>query len=80
MKIKKTIEIEETICDICGMPNDRTFMSNCSICGKDICMDCAYTCTPAKYDYDEDSKLQPFTVCKDCITELKTNKVWGIDG
>lgn len=45
MKIKKTIEVEETICDVCGIRNDQTFMCQCSLCRKDICHEHTYLIT-----------------------------------
>ena len=64
MKIKKTIEIEETICDVCGIRNDRTFMSSCSICGKDICTEHTYLITSLG------SSTSVGRLCPDCFSEM----------
>lgn len=63
MKIKKTIEIEETICDVCGITNDRTFMNNCSICGKDICTGHTYLITSLGL------ATSVGKLCPDCFSE-----------
>jgi hypothetical protein len=63
MKIKKAIEIEETICDVCGIRDDQTFMSNCSICGKDICTEHTYLITSLG------SSTSVGRLCPDCLTE-----------
>lgn len=63
MKIKKTIEIEETICDVCEITNDRTFMNNCFICGKDICTRHTYLITSLG------ASAVVGKLCPDCFNE-----------
>ena len=42
MRRIKTIEVEEIICDVCGIDSRKAFIEKCLSCGKDICHECGY--------------------------------------
>ena len=67
MKIKKTIEIEETICDICNSNNVNKFMYTCNYCKRDICSDCTRIIMPPMYNPNVGDTI---TICTDCLKKI----------
>ena len=67
MKIKEIIEIEKTVCDICGASNEVSFIDKCYYCGKDVCQTCARLLVPAgKQAYNSNSTC----ICIECLKKV----------
>lgn len=66
-KIKKEIEVEETLCDICGERIDEEMVPKCYLCGKDVCK------LHLKQIYFSPELLMStlfMNICEDCFSDL----------